>query len=88
MQKILISLSVILLLSFCDGNKKNSSFQLKGTLSDSKFHSMLAELESIPEKVKLVLEKNDLIEKIAEKPSNKGAIIYILNFMFSIINNE
>ena len=43
MQKILISLSVILLLSFCDGNKKNSSFQLKGTLSDSKAETLYLE---------------------------------------------
>jgi peroxiredoxin len=43
MQKILISLSVILLLSFCDSNKKNSSFQLKGTLSDSKAETLYLE---------------------------------------------
>ena len=43
MQKILISLSVILLLSFCDGNKKNSSVQLKGTLSDSKAETLYLE---------------------------------------------
>lgn len=43
MQKILISLSVILLLSFCDGNKKNTSFQLKGTLSDSKAETLYLE---------------------------------------------
>ena len=43
MQKILNSLSVILLLSFCDGNKKNSSFQLKGTLSDSKAETLYLE---------------------------------------------
>jgi len=43
MQKILISLSVILLLSFCDGNKKNSSFQLKGTLIDSKAETLYLE---------------------------------------------
>lgn len=43
MQKIIISLSVILLLSFCEGNKKNSSFQLKGTLSDSKAETLYLE---------------------------------------------
>ncbi len=37
----------------------------KGTLSETKFHTMLAELESIPEKVQRVLDKNDLIEKIS-----------------------
>jgi glucosamine--fructose-6-phosphate aminotransferase (isomerizing) len=49
----------------------------KGTLSDSKFHSMLAELESIPEKVKLVLEKNDLIEKIAETYKDATNALYL-----------
>jgi len=37
----------------------------KGTISETKFHTMLAELESIPEKVQRVLDKNDLIEKIS-----------------------
>jgi hypothetical protein len=36
--------------------------------------------------IKLNFEK--ILEKIAEKPSNKGAMIYILNFMFNIVNNE
>jgi glucosamine--fructose-6-phosphate aminotransferase (isomerizing) len=49
----------------------------KGTLSDSKFHSMLAELESIPEKVKLVLEKNDQIEKIAETYKDATNALYL-----------
>jgi glucosamine--fructose-6-phosphate aminotransferase (isomerizing) len=37
----------------------------KGTISETKFHTMLSELEAIPAKVKKVLESNDLIEKIA-----------------------
>ncbi len=49
----------------------------KGTISDSKFHSMLAELESIPEKVKLVLEKNDLIEKIANTYKDATNALYL-----------
>jgi glucosamine--fructose-6-phosphate aminotransferase (isomerizing) len=42
----------------------------KGTISDSKFHTLLAELEVIPEKVKIVLESNHAIEKIAEEYKN------------------
>jgi glucosamine--fructose-6-phosphate aminotransferase (isomerizing) len=37
----------------------------KGALSDSKFHTMLTELEAIPDKVQRILDKNDLIEEIA-----------------------
>ncbi|MCX8482908.1 MAG: glutamine--fructose-6-phosphate transaminase (isomerizing), partial [Crocinitomicaceae bacterium] len=37
----------------------------KGTLSSSKFHTMLSELEAIPDKVQRILDKNDLIEEIA-----------------------
>jgi hypothetical protein len=36
--------------------------------------------------IKLNFEK--ILEKISEKPSNKGPMIYIFNFMFSIISNE
>jgi hypothetical protein len=36
--------------------------------------------------IKLNFEK--ILEKVAEKPSNKGAMIYILSFMFHIVNNE
>jgi glucosamine--fructose-6-phosphate aminotransferase (isomerizing) len=38
----------------------------KGTISESKFHSMLTELESIPEKVERVLKKSAAIEEIAD----------------------
>jgi len=37
----------------------------KGTISETKFRTMLSELEAIPEKVKRVLERNDDIEAIA-----------------------
>ena len=37
----------------------------KGTISESKYHTMLTELEAIPEKVKKVLESNEHIEKIS-----------------------
>ncbi len=36
--------------------------------------------------IKLNFEK--IMERISERPQNKGAMIYIFNFMFSIINNE
>ena len=37
----------------------------KGTISETKYRTMLSELEAIPEKVKRVLERNADIEKIA-----------------------
>jgi glucosamine--fructose-6-phosphate aminotransferase (isomerizing) len=49
----------------------------KGTISETKFHTLLAELESIPEKVKLVLEKNDVIEKIAAEYKNATNALYL-----------
>ena len=36
--------------------------------------------------IKLNFER--ILEKISEKPSNKGPMIYILNFMLNIVNNE
>lgn len=49
----------------------------KGTISDTKFHTMLAELEAIPEKVKLVLDKNDEIERIADSYKNATNALYL-----------
>lgn len=49
----------------------------KGTISETKFHTMLAELESIPEKVKLVLEKNEAIERIAATYKNASNALYL-----------
>ena len=49
----------------------------KGTLSESKFHTMLAELEAIPEKVQKVLETNKLIEEIAETYKDAGNALYL-----------
>jgi len=37
----------------------------KGTISETKYRTMLSELEAIPQKVQRVLERNDDIEKIA-----------------------
>jgi hypothetical protein len=36
--------------------------------------------------IKLNFEK--ILEKVSEKPSNKGPMIYLLSFMFYIVNNE
>jgi glucosamine--fructose-6-phosphate aminotransferase (isomerizing) len=49
----------------------------KGTISETKFHTMLAELEAIPEKVKMVLEKNELIEKIALEYKDATNALYL-----------
>jgi hypothetical protein len=53
------------------------------------FESVLTTLREICKfntTIKLNFEK--IVERIAEKPSNKGAMIYILNFMFNMVNNE
>ncbi len=49
----------------------------KGTISDSKFHTLLNELEMIPEKVQQVLSKNDLIEGIAAKYKDATNALYL-----------
>lgn len=36
--------------------------------------------------IKLSFER--ILEKIAEKPCNKGPMIYVLNFMLNVVNNE
>lgn len=49
----------------------------KGTINESKFHTLLAELEAIPEKVKVVLESNEVIEKIAKEYKNASNALYL-----------
>lgn len=49
----------------------------KGTISESKFHTMLAELEAIPEKVKQVLDQNNKIEQIARIYKNATNALYL-----------
>ncbi len=49
----------------------------KGTLSESKFHTLLAELEAIPDKVTAVLEKNDIIEQIADIYKDASNALYL-----------
>ncbi|TXI87404.1 MAG: glutamine--fructose-6-phosphate transaminase (isomerizing) [Crocinitomicaceae bacterium] len=49
----------------------------KGTISESKFHTLLSELESIPDKVQRILEKNDLIEEIASVYKDAANALYL-----------
>lgn len=49
----------------------------KGTLSESKFRTMLSELEVIPEKVKRVLERNAEIEDIAKIYKDASNALYL-----------
>lgn len=49
----------------------------KGTLSESKFRTMLSELEVIPEKVKRVLERNTEIEEIAKIYKDANNALYL-----------
>ena len=49
----------------------------KGTISETKFHTLLAELEAIPDKVKRVLDNNDIIEEIASKYKDASNALYL-----------
>lgn len=49
----------------------------KGTISESNFRMLLAELEAIPEKVKIVLEANDKIEAIAKEYKEARNALYL-----------
>jgi glucosamine--fructose-6-phosphate aminotransferase (isomerizing) len=49
----------------------------KGSISESKFHSMLTELESIPEKVEKVLQKSAEIERIASEYKDASNALYL-----------
>jgi glucosamine--fructose-6-phosphate aminotransferase (isomerizing) len=49
----------------------------KGTLSETKFRTMLSELEAIPEKVKRVLERNAEIEAIAKVYKDATNALYL-----------
>ncbi len=49
----------------------------KGTLSETKFRTMLSELEAIPEKVKRVLERNAEIESIATVYKDATNALYL-----------
>jgi glucosamine--fructose-6-phosphate aminotransferase (isomerizing) len=62
--------TILMLMALSLGHKK-------GTISDSKFHTLLAELEAIPDKVKVVLESNNAIEKIAEEYKDASNALYL-----------
>lgn len=49
----------------------------KGTISKTKFHQLISELEEIPEKVQKVLSSNPNIEKIASKYKNVSNALYL-----------
>jgi glucosamine--fructose-6-phosphate aminotransferase (isomerizing) len=49
----------------------------KGTISETQFRTLLAELEAIPEKVKSVLAANDHIEKIAAEYKDATNALYL-----------
>ena len=49
----------------------------KGTISKTKFHQLISELEGIPEKVQKVLSSNPNIEKIASKYKNVSNALYL-----------
>ena len=49
----------------------------KGTLTKSKYHEIITELELIPEKIEKILKKNDHIEKIAKKFKNATNFLYL-----------
>jgi glucosamine--fructose-6-phosphate aminotransferase (isomerizing) len=49
----------------------------KGTISQSRFHELLSELEAIPEKVRQILAKNDHIESIAKTYKDASNALYL-----------
>lgn len=49
----------------------------KGTISESAFHSLLTEIESVPDKVKEVLKTNSIIEKIATEYAEAPNALYL-----------
>jgi len=49
----------------------------KGTIDQKRFLHLLNELHEIPEKVKIILESNDLIKKLAKKYKNANNALYL-----------
>tara|TARA_R110002072_G_scaffold282761_1_gene445784 strand:- start:2740 stop:4584 length:1845 start_codon:yes stop_codon:yes gene_type:complete len=49
----------------------------KGTVSDSKFRTLLSELEAIPSKVQTVLDKNEKIKYISEQYKDATNALYL-----------
>ncbi|MBA3705030.1 MAG: glutamine--fructose-6-phosphate transaminase (isomerizing) [Bacteroidetes bacterium] len=50
---------------------------LKGTISSSRFHQLVSELEAIPDKIERVLKTNDKIKYIAEVYKNVSNALYL-----------
>ena len=50
---------------------------MKGTISSSRFHQLLSELEAIPEKIERVLLKNNKIKQIAEVYKDSTNALYL-----------
>jgi len=49
----------------------------KGTITKKKYHEIIAELELIPEKIELILKKNDQIERIATAFKDATNFLYL-----------
>jgi len=49
----------------------------RGTITESRFHGLLNELESIPSKVEHVLESNEIIKVLAEKFKDARNFLYL-----------
>lgn len=49
----------------------------KGTISESRFHTILSDLEAIPEKVKRILASDDKIRKISEVYKDSQNALYL-----------
>ena len=49
----------------------------KGTITDSRFHQLIAELEAIPAKVEKVLSTNELIKTLAVKFKDVRNVLYL-----------
>ena len=49
----------------------------KGTISESRFRSLLTELESIPAKVEIALKTNEQVKKIAKKFKDARNFLYL-----------
>jgi glucosamine--fructose-6-phosphate aminotransferase (isomerizing) len=49
----------------------------KGTITKSKYHEIINELELIPERIEKILKKNDQIEKIAAKFKDATNFLYL-----------
>ncbi len=49
----------------------------RGTITDSRFHQLLSELEAIPAKVETALKTNDQLKKLAEKFKDASNALYL-----------